>query len=97
MNYEFKGTQGEWRLGSAEDSNIHISSNGWLGFTKVYYNYTRGEEHIHNAHLISAAPELLQACIAIENTLRTMTNNPVSALLMTQLQQAIHKALNIQQ
>lgn len=101
MNYEFKGTKGEWNVDGYDTVSVIAKVNevGWMHVCKCDYGYASPLEHLElnkaNAHLIAAAPELLQACIDVENTLRTMTNNPVSDLLMTRLQQAIHKALNL--
>lgn len=66
---EFKGTQGPWRADKRdwEESQIPwaitVPYNGaCLPIADVCYNPTNKEVIDANAHLISAAPDLLDAC-----------------------------------
>lgn len=89
MNYEFKGTQGPWELREAlQDTFVRSGSRR----VAEILSFKERED----AHLIAAAPELLQSCIELDQVLRPLILNPAHKDVMTRLQHAIHKALNIQ-
>ncbi len=96
----FKGTQLDWELhkntswGDGNTKHGHVicmRQNGQLisfAGTWTPYNSMTTEEEAANAHLIAAAPELLNACIA---AVKEIENNDIGILLNN----AIKKALNI--
>lgn len=110
MNYEFKGTPGPWRLATISDNQFlgHTADGkpytGVIGGLGHYDHNGRGfnitaimsEE---DAHLIAAAPCLLQAAIRLislsENDGGHLKSGNGSHYL-NDLKLAIHKALNIQ-
>lgn len=103
MNYEFKGTGGNWYIVKYRDdvpefaieSDVDdFATDGRICSHKFWSEGFRAESFA-NAHLIAAAPELLQACIELETILSPLTNNPAHASTMYRLYNAIHKALNI--
>lgn len=110
---EFKGTPGKWSFshGSASDDNvacIEINSSeslhevAYLQSTPSSigkYEQTSFDKTIANAHLIAAAPDLLEACLRARNQFyaagyepKAGSMNPVECLL-AQLIAAISKAL----
>lgn len=93
--YEFKGTKGDWEV----VADYKISTIGGRPHAQAYCmavglqpngRLIEDLEGKANAHLIAAAPDLLQACIGIANELHDTDarREPIIA--------AIHKALNIQ-
>lgn len=61
---EFKGTKGKWHTNHAVmggEDQIHILSERCGRSLAVIPNFNKEDEA--NAHLIAAAPELLNACI----------------------------------
>lgn len=121
MSYTFNGTPGPWRIQTRED-NPHLVSSGKNSYNGVrdcqygYLNtsYLRGFSItgcilIEDAHLIAAAPDLLQAIIhAMERIdiwgpkqFGLVPADPLATLvelqiIVTRFREAIHKALNIQ-
>lgn len=103
--YEFKGTPQKWIGGGYANGCHFVCAYDDENSRQIPIAYV--EKPIHdtviltkeqseaNLKLIAAAPELLQACIVLQQTLEPLVNNPVHEDLMNQLKQAIHKALNI--
>lgn len=110
MNYEFKGTPGPWFYnGMTLGKHWVIVDEGGDGSTDVktvckfspldredYETNQQWIEATGNAHLIAAAPCLLQVAI---NALNDMQNivpaSPARDNRIEQIKLAIHKALNI--
>ena len=64
---KFKGTKGDWMLVEANDiSPAEIRTEGHIFIAEIQgdFNVTKSEDAA-NAHLISAAPELLEALSGI--------------------------------
>ena len=63
---ETKRTPGPWHTGGHGNTIIY-AADGWaVADVKVYHNRHNGyEETQANARLIAAAPELLEACVAM--------------------------------
>ena len=84
---EFKGNKGEWKIS-------HYDSNGFKS-TEIHFG-NDGEcvaEHVaneHDAKLIAAAPELLEALIVCVNRLKGNIHAPLAIL---DAEQVINKAL----
>lgn len=102
MESEFKGTKGEWlwEENSASDPHgstcIEVSTNGpqiayLQSFSGWEEDYGR-EVTIANANLISAAPELLDACQWLLMALRDGTSMDVE-IGKEKAESAIEKAL----
>lgn len=102
MENEFKGTKGEWlwEENSASDPSgstcIEVSTNGpqiayLQSFSGWKEDYGR-EVTIANANLISAAPELLDACQWLLMALRDGTSMDVE-IGKVKAESAIEKAL----
>ena len=66
-----KYTKGEWKINPTGDINdLHIGCVcrfQTLGIADVETEYTGEEEALANAHLIAAAPDLLEACKGLYN------------------------------
>lgn len=66
--YQFKGTQGEWSLMPIQERGETGRYRIIDGLVDVWFNpnagYSTKEEAEANAHLISAAPDLLEALLA---------------------------------
>lgn len=99
MEYKFKGTPGPWRVGKIGKSKTSISGSNWHEFAKVITKMEYATEHssqgLANAHLISAAPELLEALLAVK---RCFPSDILSDMMNEDyelIEAAIHKALNI--
>lgn len=94
---EFKGTAAPWA-----GKDIIICSQDRAGLQLGFLNThseARRAEGLANAHLISASPELLEACLRARNQLyaagydsKEVSLNPAEELLF-QLESAINKAL----
>lgn len=109
--YTFKGTKGEWHpVEYAGFINIQTEPYYGEGINVLQHEQFLDED-IHpmdmiraNAHLIAAAPELLQACIESQSVIETAISmiptgdfrNKVTEANI-QLLTTIHKALNIKQ
>lgn len=106
MEYRFKGTPGNWRITQPERKHSYpgIESDTTspeidgaivvFGLSSELFSGIQGntpDERIANAHLISAAPDLLNACIALLMTNGAYIPEPVTNTLRI----AVHKALNI--
>ncbi|WP_426785838.1 hypothetical protein ACP3TB_21575 (plasmid) [Rahnella variigena] len=95
---EFKGTPAPWT-----GKDINICSQDRAGLQIAFLttdNVDRRAEGLANAHLISASPELLEACLRSRNQLyaagydsKEVSLNPTEELLF-QLESAIKKALS---
>lgn len=69
--YEFKGTKGEW-IAHKEESymgySVHLKPEGWqFGTAYIAQDIRQPNTGEADAHLIAAAPDLLQACIDIDD------------------------------
>lgn len=109
MEYTFKGTPGPWAVDGFNTTAVIAKVNevGWKHVCNCNYGYDAPEEHIElnttNAHLIAAAPELLEALVDLNTALDNYWNShskPDSLVkAITRQQQkslaAIHKALNL--
>lgn len=95
MKYEFKGSKNiEARFLENDDDFIcELSSNG-VPIAAIYHNNDIAE---HDAHLISAAPDLLQAAIdTLQHFLQIQPLYSGDKAILSHLKTAIHKALNIE-
>lgn len=111
--YEFKGTKGDWYVSNTEKkhyqfyvmSEIHDIIEEMICSNR-FWNEALREEHMANAHLISAAPDLLQALMELNSVIDNMWNDDERvknaekhSKAITSKQRnslkAIHKALNI--
>lgn len=90
MDYTFKGTPGPWSYKeTTAGKHKAVDRNGFSVATTPGY----GKGCKIDAHLISAAPDLLEAlkdCISHIKSVTGESDVPESAI------RAIHKALNIQ-
>jgi hypothetical protein len=99
MKYEFKGSTeiGKWLV--SENFNgepcVIAVEKGWT-FGKCFVVEELGQEGFaeHDAHLIAAAPDLLEACTTAMLLLidRELDDTETFKFIQT----AVHKALNIQ-
>lgn len=93
--YQFKGTPGKWKVTKIGEANPMVNSCGFheleprmdIWFSNAH-TVKSASEALANAHLIAAAPDLLEACVA---ALEVVDSREV----YEKLQQAIHKALNL--
>lgn len=93
MNYEFKGTLGQWAVDVNFDDEpaVVLRESGWqIGKTFIVEEISQGNEA--DAHLIAAAPTLLTTCIEV---LKCLENAPDRPYEKNMLKVAIHQALNI--
>ena len=93
MNKEFKGTKREWSIRNVyiEKSWVNITSDKGIIARTFYGNLEpiiTKEEAIANAQLISAAPDLLEALMNIEND-----NGNIPESIWQMRNKAINKAL----
>lgn len=103
--YKFTGTQGDWKIHRISGCIMGVGVELQPGFTQMVCEsllpdtdeeYEKIEPQIlADMSLISAAPDLLQACIVMNSVLEPLIDNPVHKNEMIKLRQAIHKALNI--
>jgi hypothetical protein len=92
-----KHTQGEWLLHENlrsinSENNTPIATVWYKNIANVWYNNTTmvaEEEGLANAKLISAAPDLLEACI---EALNDYEKNELPNSISKKLKQAINKA-----
>lgn len=110
MNYEFKGSEGEWSLPHFADDRCKcnctsVLHDGFCGAIAQVYFSNEGDdwrdgdnpmlpEAIANAHLISAAPDLLMAAIEMVQGLESVGVIYDGTVLLNNLKLAVHKALN---
>lgn len=100
MNYEFKGTITSWH--KSKDL-IHDDTFLVRHIARMVQTSMPDEEIEANAHLIAAAPDLLNALINIEkwNVQQAIdqygdANKANTWFCVVEARKAIHKALNIQ-
>jgi hypothetical protein len=101
--YEFKGTKGEWTLGDENNYSCEVCIGETVASlvrdTKMSERYIISrEEMLSNAHLIAAAPELLQACIHMveyDDRGRALGEPRISETWYNEMKRAINKALNL--
>lgn len=92
--YEFKGTDGLWRCLESVSGDITVYARDFAGMPDIVKMTKKiPSTAIYDAHLIAAAPDLLQACIDALSTISDM-GHPDGGTAET-LRAAIHKALNI--
>jgi len=105
-NYEFLGAKGEWRIASKrKESQFYViqgidTPTHEVQVCCLNYGAHPIQEQLDcteaNAHLIAAAPDLLEACIKILDTIRRDSlEEQLNLEEYNYLEQAIHKALNI--
>lgn len=97
--YTFKGTPGNWSDMSGDNASIDIVLDNAATISVDRINRYDGQlvgersEMEANAHLIAAAPDLLQACIDFVN--KVDSGRAKSTDSYNQMKAAIHKALNL--
>lgn len=98
--YQFKGStiNGKWKVSTNDDDIPCVIqvAKGWSMGTS-YIVEELGQTHFAeaDAHLIAAAPDLLDMCIQLQTVLKPLVLNPVHKDVMKNLKSTIHKALNI--
>jgi len=60
-----KHTPGPWNIRKNYDGEIYIQTNSTTGVYSITILCQNEDELMANAHLISAAPDLLEACIGL--------------------------------
>lgn len=87
MKYEFKGTKGKWSIDEVFQDTFVVAESG-----RVAEVYSLKERE--DAHLIAAAPELLEACKQALATIENIGHPDGETACI--LRDALSKALNIQ-
>lgn len=100
MNYEKKFTPGPWQIDHYGDVFVYESDNDGqiTDFMVAEIQSLSDEERKFNAHLIAAAPDLLQAAIRIIELSEHdggHLKKGNGAFYLNEIKQAINKALNI--
>ena len=62
---EFKGTPGPWMVGCSSPTRAEVNTAN--SSIADVWNLHRDVNHVANAHLIAAAPELLEALVMIRD------------------------------
>lgn len=113
MKYEFKGSPAPWaakdplrytsEAPSVNSVDIYSKYDGdnWKWVCNAHGENVRipSQEMVANAHLIAAAPQLLQACIEALDMVNKERQEAGSAYydrIFDQLHKAIHSVLNIE-
>ena len=86
---EFKGSKGEWEL---DDDGVSIFCNGYR-VALCQNKYLENGEDTENRYLISAAPDLLEACIAAKIIIRDNIEEELGNYFIGIIDKAIEKAL----
>ena len=107
MNYEFKGDTPPWRIASSNKKNQFYVIHGKdltgdkpreLQVLCINYGFHPIKEQLDktqaNAHLIAAAPDLLEACVSFVKAFEDGGN--IDRDVYNEAKATIHKALNIQ-
>lgn len=99
-NYEFKGTKGEWKWdGKVWDYDKEDEAPYLMSEDSIVLKGEIECENENDAHLISAAPDLLDAAIGIiklhEKAHTTEDLFPLFQAILKSLKPAVEKALNI--
>lgn len=97
MKYKFNIKAKRWVASENFDGNpcVEVKQSGWvLGKEFIVEEMGQEDTALEDAHLIAAAPDLLQACIEMKE----LINEPnfLTADADAILTKAIHKALNIE-
>lgn len=73
-------TPGPWHVGPDSNGRIIYDDTGWaIADAKLFHGNRKSGEDVHNARLIAAAPELLEAAIAAcayDDAIRSCANDP---------------------
>lgn len=109
MDYMFKGTKGPWyyngmHLGkhrinfdSGKDEKTELVAEFYAESTGNHPTNEEWRRATNNAHLIAAAPDLLQVAInSLDDMRNIVPESPARKYRIEQIESAIHKALNIQ-
>lgn len=111
MNYEFKGTKGEWQVTDLDDTFVEKvdrtkgAEDNLICVSKGNGIYGPHEQRLANSYLIAASPELLEALLESNGMLNGLYDFVRDKIDLGQLDiiamrtqaniKAVHKALNI--
>ena len=91
---EFKGTEGDWIVDCVDKHGYFITSDSQQNaIAKVYQLFEDDQKAKSNADLVSAAPDLLSACL--EFVRKVECGQARSTKSYAQMKTAINKALGI--
>lgn len=94
--YQFKGSPAPWVIDDANDISSSTPINGDIVCLQPEQWELSMRYWEANSHLISSAPDLLQACINMLNCIEADTiNQEIGLNVQSETRSAIHKALNI--
>lgn len=94
-----KHTEGPWEVGDLVENDYEpryvevLGNDGVKHIAKAVYGQT-DEEAATNAHLIAAAPELLEACRTVYNKLIELEQDAGRNLFITDVLDILEKATN---
>ena len=105
---KFKGTKGEWsycdsELNPAKHNFSIVANNGTRLVADIYKRHQKeAREAIENAKLISAAPELLKACLSaleiidlwLPSSNTVNEQNKGEAIALSDMEYLLKKAIN---
>lgn len=100
MTQEFKGTPGEWQNEGGDNASIDIIlPNDAVVSISRYSRFTSEfvmdrQEMQANAHLIAAAPDMLEACMKLKDLIEKTSPEGQYTKELQAARAAISKALN---